>query len=77
MPRVSRIVIPGLPHHITQRGNNRQDVFFLDDDREVYLQLLGRQALRYRLEVLGYCLITNHVHLLARPLPVGRPRKQK
>src|SRR3972149_4686417 len=44
MPRVARIVIPGLPHHVTQRGNNRQDVFFVDDDRRVYLQLLHRQS---------------------------------
>ena len=40
MPRVARIVLPGQPHHVTQRGNNRQDVFFVDDDRCVYLDLL-------------------------------------
>ena len=65
MPRVARIVIPGRPHHVTQRGNNRQDVFFVDDNREAYLAILGRQAARYGLQVLGYCLMTDHVHLVA------------
>ena len=67
MPRVARIVIPGLPHHVTQRGNNRQDVFFVDDDRRVYLQLLHRQSLLHGLTVIGYCLMTNHVHLVVVP----------
>ena len=40
MPRIARIIVPGAPHHITQRGNNRQDVFFVDDDRRVCLALL-------------------------------------
>jgi putative transposase len=67
MARIARVVIPGVPHHITQRGNNAQDLFFVDDDREAYLELLERQCERYGLEVLGYCLMTNHVHLVARP----------
>jgi putative transposase len=67
MPRTARIVVPGSPHHITQRGNNRQDVFFVDDDRRFYLRTLARQADRFGLEVLGYCLMTNHVHLIAVP----------
>ena len=67
MPRVARIVIPGVPHHITQRGNNRLDVFFVDDDRRVYLELLRAQSERFGLKVLGYCLMTNHVHLVATP----------
>ena len=67
MPRIARITIPEAPHHITQRGNNRQDVFFADDDRQVYLSLLQRQAERYGLDVLGYCLVANHVHLVAIP----------
>jgi putative transposase len=68
MPRVARIAIPGVPHHITQRGNNRQEVFFVEDDREVYLHLLERQAQRDGLDVLGYCLMANHVHLIAVPV---------
>jgi putative transposase len=57
----------GCAHHITQRGNNRQDVFFVDDDRHVYLELLKEQADKHGLEVVGYCLLSNHVHLVAIP----------
>jgi putative transposase len=67
MPRLARIVVPGVPHHVTQRGNNRQDVFFVDDDRRVYLSLLQEQAQRHGLGVLGYCVMSNHVHLMAVP----------
>jgi len=68
MARIARVVIPGVAHHITQRGNNAQDVFFVDDDREAYLELLKQQSDKYGLEVVGYCLMTNHVHLVAKPL---------
>ena len=67
MPRRARIVIPDVPHHVTQRGNNRQDVFFVPDDRKIYLELLREQAQRFGLQVIGYCLMTNHVHLVATP----------
>ena len=67
MPRTARIVIPECPHHVVQRGNNRQDVFFVEDDRRVYLRLLGEQASRFGLTVQGYCLMTNHVHLVVTP----------
>ena len=67
MPRTARIAIRDVPHHITQRGNNRQDVFFVDDDRRVYLSLLKEQADKYGLEILGWCLMTNHIHLIGRP----------
>lgn len=67
MPRVARIVIPDLPYHITQRGNNRQDVFFVDDDRRTYLHFLKEQADRWGLTVWAYCLMANHVHLVAVP----------
>ncbi|MBN1489940.1 MAG: transposase [Phycisphaerae bacterium] len=67
MPRVARIVVPGAAHHVTQRGNNRQDVFFVDEDRRAYLGLLKEKAELYGLEVLGYCLMTNHVHIVAVP----------
>ena len=68
MPRAARVVIPGCPHHLTQRGNNRQPVFFVDDDRRVYLELLREQAERFELAVVGYCLMTNHIHLVVTPL---------
>jgi REP-associated tyrosine transposase len=67
MPRINRIVVPGEPHHITQRGNNHQDVFFSDDNRRVYLNLLKEQAGKYSLIIHGYCLMTNHVHIIATP----------
>ena len=67
MPRIARAVIPDVPHHLTQRGNNRQDVFFVDDDKRVYLDLLKQQSRRFGLRVLGYCLMTNHVHLIGAP----------
>ncbi|MHC4258588.1 MAG: transposase [Planctomycetota bacterium] len=67
MPRTARIVVPDVPHHITQRGNNRQDVFFVDDDRRVYLSILKEQSEHYGLELLGWCLMTNHIHLIGRP----------
>lgn len=67
MPRLARSVAVGFAHHITQRGNNRQGVFFVDDDRRVYLELLAEQADKYGLEIVGYCLMPNHVHLVAVP----------
>lgn len=66
MPRRPRVVVLGVPYHITQRGNNRQPVFFTSDDRR-HLELLGRLARRHGMRILGYCLITNHVHLIAVP----------
>jgi len=67
MPRVARIVIPDIPHHITQRGNNKQDVFFTDDDRIAYLRFLKEQAVNFGLIIEGYCLMTNHIHIIATP----------
>ena len=58
MPRRPRVVIPGVPYHITQRGNNRQPVFFSPDDRLSYLDLLSRHARRSGTRILGYCLMT-------------------
>lgn len=72
MPRQRRLVVPDRPHHVTQRGNNRRDVFFADGDREVYLSLLKEYAAEYKVDVLGYCLMTNHVHVIAVPAnPTG------
>ena len=67
MVREARIVVPGVAHHVTQRGNNREDVFFVDEDRRVYLSYLGESAARFGVAVLGYCLMTNHVHLIVTP----------
>ena len=59
--------MPGVPHHVTPRGNNGQDVFFVDQDRRHYLALLKEQARTYGLSTLGYCLMSNHLHLVAIP----------
>ena len=67
MPRLARIVVPGIPHHITQRGNNKQDVFFVDQDKWAYLRILKEQSEKYDFSVLGYCLMTNHVHIIGIP----------
>ena len=67
MPRLARIVIPRLAHHVTQRGNARRNVFFLPLDRQVYLGLLRQYSAYYQLRILGYCLMTNHVHLVVVP----------
>jgi putative transposase len=67
MPRAARVVAEGVPHHITQRGNNRQDTFLLDEDRRIYLNTLRAKCRQHRVSVLGYCLMSNHVHLIATP----------
>ena len=67
MARMARVVAAGVPHHITQRGNNRQDIFLLDEDRRFYLDTLRERSQRHGLTLLGYCLMTNHVHLVAIP----------
>jgi putative transposase len=65
--RFARVVVPGWPHHVTQRGNRRQQTFFRDGDYLLYLDLLKRFAPRAGVEVWGYCLMPNHVHLILTP----------
>jgi putative transposase len=67
MAREARVVLETVPYHITQRGNNRQDVFLLDDDRRFYIQALRAKARQHGLTILGWRLMTNHVHLVAIP----------
>lgn len=67
MARQARIVLPGVAHHITQRGNDGQNIFFSDRDRGIYLQLLRESSLREGLSLSAYCLMTNHIHLVAIP----------
>ena len=67
MPRLARTVCAGVPHHVTQRGNRRDDVFFTDEDRTTYLAWLKDYAGKHKLDILAYCLMTNHVHLVAVP----------
>ena len=67
MSRLARIVVPGAPHHVTQRGNRRQPVFFEDGDYRHYLALLGAAAKKAGTQVWAYCLMPNHVHLILLP----------
>jgi putative transposase len=71
MARLPRVAIPDLPHHVTQRGNARQLVFAHDSDRATYLQLLRQYCDLYKVALLGYCLMSNHVHLIAVPRTAG------
>ena len=67
MARSARVVIPGWPHHVTQRGNQRQTVFFRDRDREVYLDCLDKYRHTHHLTLIGYALMGNHIHCI--PIP--------
>ena len=67
MPRLARTVCAHVPHHITQRGNRREQVFFTDDDRHAYLGWLKEYAEKHEVDILAYCLMTNHIHLVAVP----------
>jgi len=60
-------VIPGLPHHITQRGNRRQQTFFNDEDYAAYIELMAEWCREEGVEIWSYCLMPNHVHLIAVP----------
>jgi putative transposase len=64
---MARAVFPGVAHHLTQRGVDRQPVFFADRDRHVYLQLVQRAATQFGVSLVGYCLMPNHVHWIAVP----------
>jgi len=67
MSRIARLVIPDCPHHIIQRGNRRQKVFFKEEDKIFYLRLLKQNGDRAGISYLAYCLMDNHVHLIAIP----------
>ena len=67
MARLPRIAIVNVPHHVTQRGNARQFLLASDEERLVYLELLRRYIRLHELALLGYCLMSNHVHLLVVP----------
>lgn len=58
---------PGCPHHITQRGNRRQQTFFCDDDYQAYISLMSEWCKRFNVEIWAYCLMPNHVHMIAVP----------
>ncbi len=68
MPRISRVVAVGYPHHITQRGNYRQSVFESDEDYIQYLKWLKEYSEKHSLKIWAYCLMKNHVHFVGVPI---------
>lgn len=64
---MARVVVPGIPHHVTQRGVRRMETFFDDEDYEVYLRLMREWCDTAGVEIWAYCLMPNHVHLIAVP----------
>ncbi len=67
MPRTRRVIVEGMPYHITQRGNYRQAIFETDKDREQYLAWIEEYSVKYKVYILAYCLMSNHVHFVAIP----------
>lgn len=67
MARRARVVVPGAPHHVTQRGNRRQQTFFCEADYRMYLRIAAECFRAAGVEVWAYCLMPNHVHLIAVP----------
>jgi putative transposase len=74
MPRLPRLVTPDVPHHVTQRGNRKQQIFFSDADRRAYLQLLADRCIVTGTRCLAWCLMDNHVHLVLVPPTVDALR---
>lgn len=71
MSRIARVVAPGYPHHVTQRGNRRQRTFFNDGDYLLYLELMKEWCEKCGVEIWSYCLMPNHAHLVAVPREEG------
>ena len=67
MPRIARVVAPGYPHHVIQRGNRRQTTFFRAADYREYLALMAEWCRAYDVAIWAYSLMPNHVHLIAVP----------
>ena len=67
MARLARVVVPGLPHHVTQRGNRRLPTFFHESDYDSYIELMAESCRKRGVEIWAYCLMPNHVHLIAVP----------
>jgi putative transposase len=67
MARLARVVVPDVAHHVTQRGNRRQEVFFGDEDYAAYRELVAEACRREGVQCLAWCLMPNHVHLILKP----------
>ena len=68
MPRIALAVALEFPHHVVQRGNNREKVFINEEDKKKYLSLLKEYSGKWDTYIPAYCLMSNHVHLLVRPI---------
>ncbi len=71
MARMARVVVPNYPHHVTQRGNRRQQTFFSEDDYQAYVELLVKAKANAGVDIWAYCLMPNHVHLVVVPQHTG------
>jgi putative transposase len=67
MARLARVVIPGYPHHVTQRGNGGARTFFSDDDYALYRDMLAASCRAAGVKIWAWCLMPNHVHLILVP----------
>jgi len=67
MSRLARVIVPGFPHHVTQRGNRRAPIFFADGDYALYRDLLAERCRKAGVACWAYCLMPNHVHLILAP----------
>ena len=67
MARIARVIAAGIPHHVTQRGNRRMQTFFGEDDYRSYISLLAEWCRKCQVDIWAYCLMPNHVHLIAVP----------
>jgi putative transposase len=67
MARIARVIAAGIPHHVTQRGNRRLPTFFKDEDYHSYIALMSEWCQKCSVEIWAYCLMPNHVHLIAAP----------
>jgi len=67
MARLARVVVLGMPHHVTQRGNRRQQTFFHEEDYAAYIELMADRCREEGVTIWAYCLMPNHVHLIAVP----------
>ncbi len=67
MSRIARVVIPQAPHHVTQRGNGRERIFFSPEDYAIYRDWLGESCRKFGVEVWAFCQMPNHVHMILTP----------
>ncbi|MCW8915283.1 MAG: transposase [Magnetovibrio sp.] len=67
MARLARVVVPGTPHHLVQRGNRNQETFFCDEDYQTYIDLMSEWCAKCKVQVLAYCLMPDHVQMILVP----------